>query len=130
MMESLFRLTELESRIAVEHERAGRRRRAARRVAGEALSNGSIIAATCWCAARGTACGEIERRLEVLAGMIIVFLNLDEVIRIIREEDEPKDELMRALRRFPKCRRTTSSTRGCAPCAGSKRCSCAASMTS
>ena len=37
--------------------------------------------------------GEIERRLEVLAGMIIAFLNLDEVIRIIREEDEPKDAL-------------------------------------
>ena len=36
---------------------------------------------------------EIERRLEVLAGMIIAFLNLDEVIRIIREEDEPKDVL-------------------------------------
>ena len=38
--------------------------------------------------------GEIERRLEMLAGMLIVFLNLDEVIRIIREEDEPKDALM------------------------------------
>jgi topoisomerase-4 subunit A len=38
--------------------------------------------------------GEIERRLEVLAGMLLVFLNLDEVIRIIREEDEPKDALM------------------------------------
>ena len=36
----------------------------------------------------------IERRLELLAGMIIVFLNLDEVIRIIREEDEPKAALM------------------------------------
>ena len=36
---------------------------------------------------------EIERRLEVLAGMIIAFLNLDEVIRIIREEEEPKDVL-------------------------------------
>jgi topoisomerase-4 subunit A len=36
---------------------------------------------------------EILRRLEVLAGMIIVFLNLDEVIRIIREEDEPKQVL-------------------------------------
>ncbi|MGD0721101.1 MAG: DNA topoisomerase IV subunit A [Roseiarcus sp.] len=35
----------------------------------------------------------IERRLEMLAGMIVVFLNLDEVIRIIREEDEPKDVL-------------------------------------
>ena len=36
----------------------------------------------------------IERRLELLAGMIIVFLNLDEVIRIIREDDEPKAALM------------------------------------
>ena len=36
---------------------------------------------------------EIEHRLEVLAGMLIVYLNLDEVIRIIREEDEPKDAL-------------------------------------
>ncbi len=37
---------------------------------------------------------DIEHRLEVLAGMLIVFLNLDEVIRIIREEDEPKEALM------------------------------------
>ncbi|RFB80623.1 DNA topoisomerase IV subunit A [Methylovirgula sp. 4M-Z18] len=36
---------------------------------------------------------EIEHRLEVLAGMLIVFLNLDEVIRIIREEDDAKDAL-------------------------------------
>jgi topoisomerase-4 subunit A len=36
----------------------------------------------------------IRHRLEMLAGMLIVFLNLDEVIRIIREEDEPKDALM------------------------------------
>ncbi|PWB83057.1 MAG: DNA topoisomerase IV subunit A [Methylocystaceae bacterium] len=40
---------------------------------------------------------EILRRLEVLAGMIIVFLNLDEVIRIIREEDEPKQVLKAAF---------------------------------
>jgi len=37
---------------------------------------------------------QIERRLELLAGMLIVFLNLDEVIRIIREEDEPKETLI------------------------------------
>ena len=37
--------------------------------------------------------GQIEHRLEVLAGMLVVYLNLDEVIRIIREEDEPKDAL-------------------------------------
>jgi topoisomerase IV subunit A len=39
--------------------------------------------------------GKIEHRLEVLAGYLIAFLNIDEVIRIIREEDEPKAEMMR-----------------------------------
>ncbi len=36
----------------------------------------------------------IERRLEVLDGYLAVFLNLDEVIRIIREEDHPKTALI------------------------------------
>jgi topoisomerase-4 subunit A len=35
-----------------------------------------------------------ERRLHVLAGLLIAYINLDEVIRIIREEDEPRSELM------------------------------------
>jgi topoisomerase-4 subunit A len=38
--------------------------------------------------------GKIEARLEVLEGYLIVFLNLDEVIRIIREEDHPKQSLI------------------------------------
>ncbi len=37
----------------------------------------------------------IAKRLEILAGYLAVFLNLDEVIRIIREEDEPKPALIR-----------------------------------
>jgi topoisomerase-4 subunit A len=36
----------------------------------------------------------IERRLEVLDGYLAVYLNLDEVIRIIREEDAPRQRLM------------------------------------
>ncbi|MGH7154756.1 MAG: DNA topoisomerase IV subunit A, partial [Acetobacteraceae bacterium] len=36
----------------------------------------------------------IEHRLEVLNGYLIVYLNLDEVIRIIREEEQPKPPLM------------------------------------
>ncbi len=36
----------------------------------------------------------IERRLEVLAGYLAVYLNLDEVIRIIREEEHPKPALI------------------------------------
>ena len=36
----------------------------------------------------------IERRLEVLDGFLLVFLNLDELIRILRSEDEPKPVMM------------------------------------
>jgi len=37
----------------------------------------------------------VARRIEILRGQIIVYLNLDEVIRIIREDDDPKAEMMR-----------------------------------
>ncbi|MBE9604891.1 DNA topoisomerase IV subunit A [Acetobacteraceae bacterium H6797] len=40
----------------------------------------------------------VLRRLEILAGFLIVYLNLDEVIRIIRYEDEPKQALMASFR--------------------------------
>jgi topoisomerase-4 subunit A len=40
---------------------------------------------------------KIAKRLDVLAGYLVAYLNLDEVIRIIREEDEPKAELMRTF---------------------------------
>jgi len=40
----------------------------------------------------------IDKRLEVLDGFLKVFLNLDEVIRIIREEDDAKAGLMRAFK--------------------------------
>src|SRR5690606_36389260 len=42
--------------------------------------------------------GKIEHRLEVLGGYLIAYLNLDEVIRIIREEDEPKSFMMDAFK--------------------------------
>ncbi|MGF1628193.1 MAG: DNA topoisomerase IV subunit A [Kiloniellaceae bacterium] len=38
---------------------------------------------------------KIEHRLEVLAGYLIAYLNIDEVIRIIREEDDPKARMMK-----------------------------------
>jgi topoisomerase-4 subunit A len=41
--------------------------------------------------------GVIDRRLEILDGFLSVFLNLDEVIRIIRTEDEPKPVLMQTF---------------------------------
>ncbi len=40
---------------------------------------------------------KILHRIEVLDGYLVVYLNIDEVIRIIREEDDPKQELMNAF---------------------------------
>ncbi|WEI02927.1 DNA topoisomerase IV subunit A [Acinetobacter johnsonii] len=37
---------------------------------------------------------KIEKRLHILGGLIIAYLNIDEVIRMIREEEQPKAELM------------------------------------
>ncbi|NWK72704.1 DNA topoisomerase IV subunit A [Acinetobacter sp. SwsAc6] len=37
---------------------------------------------------------KIEKRLHILGGLIVAYLNIDEVIRIIREEDQPKPVLM------------------------------------
>ncbi|QUD89017.1 DNA topoisomerase IV subunit A [Phenylobacterium montanum] len=41
--------------------------------------------------------GKIEARLHILDGMLIAYLNLDEVIRIVRYEDEPKAKLIAAF---------------------------------
>ena len=98
-MESLFKLTELESRIPlnmnvlVEGPRAqgdGPCRGAA--------ANGSTIAARCWCGAPSIRLAQIEHRLEVLGGYLVAYLNLDKVIKIIRNEDEPKPVLMKTFK--------------------------------
>ena len=39
--------------------------------------------------------GQIERRLELLDGFLIAYLNLDELIEIIRHQDEPKPVMMK-----------------------------------
>ena len=94
MMESLFKLSALETRISLnmnvldadgaprvmslkevlraflDHRRDVLQRRAAFRLE------------------------KIAQRLDVLAGLLIVYLNLDEVIRIIRNEDDPKAKLI------------------------------------
>jgi topoisomerase-4 subunit A len=41
---------------------------------------------------------KVSKRLHILAGLLIVYLNLDEVIRIIRREDEPKSVLMKRFK--------------------------------
>lgn len=42
--------------------------------------------------------GKIEHRLEVLDGYLIAYLNLDELIEIIRREDEPKPVMMKRFK--------------------------------
>lgn len=42
--------------------------------------------------------GKIENRMELLEGFKIAYLNIDEVIRIVRFEDKPKDELIKAFK--------------------------------
>ncbi len=41
---------------------------------------------------------KVAKRLHILDGLLIAFLNLDEVIRIIRREDEPKPVLMKRFK--------------------------------
>ncbi|SUZ52908.1 uncharacterized protein METZ01_LOCUS5762, partial [marine metagenome] len=41
---------------------------------------------------------EVESRLHILEGLMLVYLNIDEVIRIIREEDNPKDKLIKKFK--------------------------------
>jgi topoisomerase-4 subunit A len=40
---------------------------------------------------------KVDRRLHLLEGLLIAFLNLDEVIRIVRYEDDPKTELIKTF---------------------------------
>ncbi len=95
LMESLFKLTELETRFPLNMNvlSAGK--------VPNVLSLRDVLKQ--WLEHRKDVLirrsrhrlGEIERRLEILGGMLIAYLNIDEVIRIIREEDEPKQEMIR-----------------------------------
>ena len=97
MMESLFKLTELEARVGVNMNVLvdGVTPRVVN--LGEALGQWLDHRRDVLVRRSRHRLSEIERRLELLAGMIIAYLNLDEVIRIIREEDEPKELLMKTF---------------------------------
>ena len=97
LMESLFRLTDLESRIPLNMNvlSGGKvpRVMSLKEVLAEWLAHQREVLVR----RSRFRLAQIERRLEILSGYLIAFLNLDEVIRIIREEDEPKTELMRTF---------------------------------
>ncbi|MBA4789064.1 MAG: DNA topoisomerase IV subunit A [Rhizobiales bacterium] len=94
LMESLFKLTELEARVPLNMNVLVRGQIPKVLSLADALRE--------WLAHRRDVLlrrsrhrlAEIARRLEILAGYLIAYLNLDEVIRIIREEDEPKASLI------------------------------------
>ena len=94
LMESLFKLTELETRFPLNMNVLSRGK------VPNVLSLKGVLAE--WLEHRKDVLvrrsrhrlGEIEKRLEILGGYLIAYLNLDEVIRIIREEDEPKQVMM------------------------------------
>ncbi len=93
LMESLFRLTELETRIPVNMNVLvdGVTPRVVS--LGEALQQWLDHRRVVLVRRSRHRLAAIDKRLELLAGMIVVFLNLDEVIRIVREEDDPKEAL-------------------------------------
>ncbi|MFC3531499.1 DNA topoisomerase IV subunit A [Vogesella facilis] len=41
--------------------------------------------------------GQVDKRIHILEGRMVAFIHIDEVIRVIREADEPKPELMKAF---------------------------------
>jgi topoisomerase-4 subunit A len=98
LMESLFRLTELEVRISLNMNVLS-----AGQVPG-VLSLRDVLKR--WLEHRQVVLvrrsefrlKKIEHRLEVLDGYLIAYLNLDEVIRIVRFEDEPKAKLIKRFK--------------------------------
>jgi topoisomerase IV subunit A len=93
MMESLFRLTELESRISMNMNVLVDGTVPRVIGLGEALWQWLNHRRTVLQRRSGHRLAEIDHRLTVVDGMLIVFLNLDEVIAIIREDEEPKERL-------------------------------------
>ncbi len=94
LMESLFRLSDLESRIPLNMNVLSLGRVPKVMALNEVLTE--------WLAHRKDVLvrrsrfrlAAIDRRLEILGGLLIAYLNIDEIIRIIREEDEPKSVMM------------------------------------
>ena len=98
LMEQMFKLTELETRLPLNMNVLSRglvpNVLSLRQVLREWLDHRKEVLV------RGSKhrLAKIDHRLEVLEGFLIVYLNLDKVIKIIRETEEPKPALMRAFK--------------------------------
>jgi len=98
LMESLFRLTELESRIPLNLNVLIKGR--IPKVVGlaETLREWLDHLRDVLIRRSNYRKGQIEHRLEILGGYLIAYLNIDKVIKIIRTEDEPKPVLIKAFK--------------------------------
>ena len=94
LMESLFRTTELESRFGLNFNVLDAERTPRVMNLREALCAFLDHRREVLVRRTGHRLGIIARRIEILQGFIVAYLNLDEVIRIIRFEDSPKQELI------------------------------------
>ena len=98
VMESLFRLTELESKIPLNLNVLVKGKIPKVLGLAECLREWLDHLRDVLLRRSNYRKSQIEHRLEVLGGYLIAYLNIDEVIRIIRTEDEPKPELMKAFK--------------------------------
>jgi len=98
LMESLFRLTELESRIPLNLNVLLKGR--IPKVVGlaECLREWLDHLRDVLIRRSNYRKTQIEHRLEILGGYLIAYLNIDKVIKIIRTEDEPKPALIKAFK--------------------------------
>jgi topoisomerase-4 subunit A len=98
MMESLFRTTELEARFSLNMNVLSRGQvpnvLPLRQVLSEWLEHRKAVLVR----RSRFRLGKIAERLEVLGGYLIAYLNLDAVIRIIREDDDPKAVMVKRFK--------------------------------
>ncbi|MBI1180742.1 MAG: DNA topoisomerase IV subunit A [Alphaproteobacteria bacterium] len=95
LMESLFKLSELETRVSLNLNVLDRNHIPRVMSLKEALQAFLDHRIEVLVRRSRFRLGNIERRMEILSGYMVVFLNLDEIIAIIRREDEPKPVMMR-----------------------------------
>jgi topoisomerase-4 subunit A len=98
LMESLFKLTDLESRIPLNMNVLVRGRVPTVVGLAEALNEWLTHRRDVLLRRSRHRLAQIEHRLEVLGGFLVAYLNIDKVIKIIRGEDEPKPVLMKTFK--------------------------------
>jgi topoisomerase IV subunit A len=98
LMESLFKLTELESRIPLNMNVLSKGKVPKVLGLAEVLREWLDHRRDVLVRRSKHRLAQIDHRLEVLGGLLVAYLNLDKVIKIIRNEDEPKPVLMKTFK--------------------------------